>query len=49
LAVAETGRSGEVRFFGDIDSTPIMVERMVKKLAKHHHKLRFCYEAGPTG
>src|SRR5208283_3599452 len=49
VAIADTGRSGDVRFFGDIDSTPAMVERMVKKLAGRHHKLRFCYEAGPTG
>jgi transposase len=49
VAIADTGRNGEVRFFGDIDSTPAMVERMVKKLAERHHKLRFCYEAGPTG
>ena len=48
VAVADTGRAGEVRFFGDIDSTPVMVERMVKKLAKGHQKLSFCYEAGPT-
>ena len=49
VAIADTGRSGEVRFFGDIGSAPAMVERMVKKLAERHHKLRFCYEAGPTG
>src|SRR5271165_6776269 len=49
VAIAGTGRSGEVRFFGDIDSTPTMVERMVKKLAERHHKPSFCYEAGPTG
>lgn len=49
VAVADTGRTGEVRFFGDIDSAPAMVEHMVKKLAKRHQKLRFCYEAGPTG
>jgi transposase len=49
VAVAEAGRSGEVRFVGDIDSAPAMVERLVTKLAKRHQKLRFCYEAGPTG
>ena len=49
VAVADMGRSGEVRFLGDIDNTPAMVERMVKKLAQRHHKLRFCYETGPTG
>src|SRR5271166_6639958 len=30
VAVADMGRTGEVRFFGDIDSTPAMVERMEK-------------------
>ncbi len=49
VAVADTGRTGEVRFFGDIDSAPAMVEHMVNKLGKRHQKLRFCYEAGPTG
>ena len=49
VAVADTGRSGEVRFLGDIDNTPGIVERVVKKLAKRHQKLSFCYEAGPTG
>jgi transposase len=49
VAVADAGRNGEVRFFGDIDSAPGMVEGMVEKLAKRHQKLRFCYEAGPTG
>lgn len=49
VAVAEAGRGGEVRFLGDIDSTPAMVERLVKKLAKRHQGLKFCYEAGPTG
>ena len=43
------GVHGEVRFFGDIVSTPAMVERMVKKLAERHYKLGCCYEAGPTG
>jgi transposase len=49
VALAEAGRAGEVRFFGDIDSAPEMVERVVTKLAKRHLQLRFCYEAGPTG
>jgi transposase len=49
VALAEPGRDGDVRFFGDIDSAPEMVARMVNKLAKRHPKLRFCYEAGPTG
>jgi transposase len=49
VAVAATGREGEVRFYGDIDNTPEAAERLVSKLAKRHSKLSFCYEAGPTG
>ena len=49
VALAEAGRDGEVRFLGDIDSTPEAVGRLVAKLAKRHPRLSFCYEAGPTG
>jgi transposase len=49
VALAAAGRQGEVRFFGDIDSTPEAVERLVRKLAKRHRRLCFAYEAGPTG
>jgi len=49
VALATAGRSGEVRFFGDIDSTPEAVARLVAKLEKRHGRLTFCYEAGPTG
>src|SRR3712207_7186314 len=44
-----SGRQGEVRFFGDINSTPEAIERLVRKLAKRHQRLCFAYEAGPTG
>jgi transposase len=49
VAVAEGERTGEVRFFGDISAEPASVASMVAKLAKRGAKLRFCYEAGPTG
>ena len=49
VALAEDGRQGEVRFFGDIDSTPDAVRRLVSKLSGRYSKLAFCYEAGPTG
>jgi len=49
VAVAEGGRGREVRFYGDIDATQASVEKLIKKLAKPGVKLRFCYEAGPTG
>ena len=49
VALAAAGRDGEVRFFGDIDSTPEAVEHLVRKLAQRHRRLVFAYEAGPTG
>lgn len=49
VAIAEGGRTGEVRFFGEIDNTSDAVRRLVKKLSSKHDRLTFCYEAGPTG
>jgi transposase len=49
VAVAESGRRGEVRFLGDVASSPARVERLTRKLAGRYDKLHFCYEAGPTG
>jgi transposase len=49
VAVAEGGRSGEVRYYGDIDATPASVASLLKKLKKRGVMVRFCYEAGPTG
>jgi len=49
VALADGERNGEVRFYGDISSDPGSVSAMVAKLAKGGARLRFCYEAGPTG
>ena len=49
VAIAEGRRDGEVRYLGAIDNTPAATGRLVRKLAKTHAKLTFCYEAGPTG
>jgi len=49
VAVAEDGRQGEVRYFGEIGADPESVRRLVAKLEKRHGRLHFCYEAGPTG
>jgi transposase len=49
VAVAESGRRGEVRFVGEIPSRPEAVAKMVAKLAARHGHLLFCYEAGPCG
>jgi transposase len=49
VAIADAGRDGEVRFFGEIDNTPVATEKLVRKLAGKYRRLTFCYEAGPTG
>jgi len=49
VAIAEAGRAGEVRFFGEIENTGAATAKLVKKLAAKYQRLTFCYEAGPTG
>ena len=49
VAVAEPGRSGEVRFHGEIANQPDAVRRLIERLADKHGRLRVCYEAGPCG
>jgi transposase len=49
VAIAEGGRNGEVRFFGEIDNTPEATAKLLHKLAGKYDRLTFCYEAGPTG
>ena len=49
VAAAEGGRDGEVRFHGEIGSDDASVRRLVRKLERSGARLRFCYEAGPTG
>ena len=49
VAVAAEGRDGEVRYLGEVDNTPSATGRLVRKLAKQHAAVTFCYEAGPTG
>jgi transposase len=49
VAVAEGGRSGEVRFLGEIENRPAAIERTIKKLAGRYGRLHVCFEAGPTG
>jgi transposase len=48
VAVAESGRDGEVRALGVIPNRPESVRKLMKKLGPKN-KLRVCYEAGPTG
>jgi transposase len=49
VAIADAGRTGEIRYMGEFDATPESMTRLIRKLAARHDKLHFCYEAGPTG
>ncbi len=49
VAIAESGRGGEVRFLGEIPSSPEALCRLVERLKGRHRQLSFCYEAGPCG
>jgi transposase len=49
VAIADCGRSGEVRFLGEIENSGAATAKLVRKLAAKYQRLTFCYEAGPTG
>jgi transposase len=49
VAIAESGRRGEVRYLGEIDASEAATRKLVAKLAARHGRLTFAYEAGPTG
>lgn len=49
VAIADVGRTGEVRFLGEIETTEAATVKLVKKLSGKYRRLTFCYEAGPTG
>jgi len=49
VAIADAGRSGEVRLWGEMANTPEAIGRMMRKLSSRHRRLLFVYEAGPCG
>src|ERR1700681_4005875 len=49
VAIADAGRTGEIRFLGEIENTGTATAKLVRKLAAKYDRLTFCYEAGPTG
>jgi transposase len=49
VALAESGRGGEVRQIGVFENRPEILSRIVARLAKSGRRLSFCYEAGPCG
>jgi transposase len=49
VAIAEDGRTGEIRQYGSINNSPDALVKLMKKLAGRGASLHFCYEAGPCG
>jgi transposase len=49
VALAEEGQRGEAREYGRIVNTPTDLKKLLDKLGRTGHPLRFCYEAGPCG
>jgi len=49
IAIAEGGRGGEVRYFGEVEATLDNMRRIVRRIASKYDRVEFCYEAGPTG
>ena len=49
IAIADAGREGEVRFFGEVDASGTNMRRVIQRIAGKFDRVHFCYEAGPTG
>ena len=49
VAIAGAGRTGEVRYLGEVSTADAGTRKLVAKLNDKYRKLTFCYEAGPTG
>ena len=47
VAIADAGRDGEVRYFGEVDASSESMRRLIGKLASKYERLHFCYEAEP--
>ena len=49
VAVADTGRLGEVRHVATIENTPTAIGKLARRLAGRHGAVEFVYEAGSCG
>ena len=49
IAIAESGRSGEVRHYRSVGGDLLSFGKAVRKLRSRHADLHFVYEAGPCG
>jgi hypothetical protein len=48
LLRSRKGRAGEIRFLGDVENSPLPIERTIKRLADRYDRVHVCFEAGPT-
>lgn len=46
IAIAEAGREGEVRFFGEVDASDQNMRRVIQRIAGTLDRVHFCYEGG---
>src|SRR5215472_13702687 len=49
VAVAESGRGGEIRQIGGFENRPEVLAKLVARLSREGRRLSFCYEAGLCG
>lgn len=49
IAIADEGRNGRVRYYGEIDGSLAALNKVVRKLVSTGRQLHFVYEAGPCG
>ena len=49
VALAESGRGGEVRQIGVFENRSELLVKLAARLSKGGRRLSFCYEAGPCG
>ena len=49
IALADSSRESEVRYYGTIDGDLAALDKVVRKLVSKGNTLRFAYEAGPCG
>ena len=49
VSLAEEGRDGEVRHYGEITGDVEALAKVVRALRAPNRQLRFVYEAGPCG
>jgi transposase len=49
IAIADSGRQQEVRFYGNIANRLDVLDKIIRKFISDGSELRFVYEAGPCG